>query len=316
VKVLLTGATGFVGRHLLPGLLREGHEVYAASRRPPHTSDTPGLSWVQLDLDQPSTLAPVLRGMDVVVYLVHAMGQGGDFAAREQRTAAGLAEAAGRAGVAHIVYLGGVVPRTRASKHLASRQATGVALRRGPVPLTELRAGIILGEGSASWHILRDLAVRLPVMIHPRWLAYASQPIGNDDVVHALLGAVARGPSAAGTYDLPGPEPIAGGALLARVARGVGMRPFVVAVPLLSPRLSGYWLRLVSRADRAIAAELIEGLTGDLLAEDEGWWRVDTGHVRVPLDEAIRRALAASAAARPLSTLLAEWALQRLARPA
>lgn len=316
MKVLLTGATGFVGRHVLPALLHEGHTVCAASRRPPHTSDTPGLTWVQLDLDRPDTLAPALGGVEVVVYLVHAMGQHGDYAARERRAAAGLAEAAGRAGVAHIVYLGGVVPRGRASKHLASREATGAALRSGSVPVTELRAGIILGEGSASWHIVRDLSVRLPVMIHPRWLAYASQPIGIDDVVHALVGAVGRGPRLAGTYDLPGPERLTGGELLARVARGVGMRPFVVAVPLLSPRLSGYWLRLISRADRAIAAELIEGLTGDLVAEGQGWWDVDRAHVRVPLDEAIRRALAASAAVRPLGSLLAEWALQRLARPA
>jgi uncharacterized protein YbjT (DUF2867 family) len=271
---------------------------------------------VQLDLEQPQTLGAALRDMDVVVYLVHAMGQGGDYAARERRSAAGLAEAAGRAGVAHVVYLGGVVPPSRASKHLASREATGTALRSGPVPVTELRAGIILGEGSASWHIVRDLAVRLPIMIHPRWLSYASQPIGIDDVVHGLLGAIERGPAAAGTYDLPGPERITGGELLARVARGVGMRPYVLAVPLLSPRLSGYWLRLVSGADQAIAAELIEGLTGDLVAEDQGWWRVDTAHARLPLDEAIRRALAASAGARPLGSLLAEWVVQRLARAA
>ncbi len=310
-RVLLTGATGFVGGRLHPELVRARLEVRRASRRPP---DEPG--WVRLDLDDPSTMPGALEGVQTVVYLVHGMAAEGDFAERERTEAAALAREAARAGVEHIVYLGGVAPQGRASKHLSSRLATGEALRAGAVPVTELRAGIIVGEGSASWQIVRDLAVRLPAMVLPAWMRFRMEPIGIRDVVAALVHAVRSGPALAGVFDLPGPEQLTGEALLARVSRAVGMRPYTVHVPVITPRLSAYWLRLVSGVDRRVADQLVEGLTGDLVARDEGLWARWPEHVRVPLDRAIVEALRETEAARSLRSRLGEWAIQRFGRRA
>lgn len=318
-RVLLTGATGFVGGRLYPELVRARLEVRRASRKPPTeagASSARSSGWVRLDLDDPSTLPGALEGIDTVVYLVHGMAGGGDFAERERVEAQSLAREAARAGVAHVVYLGGVAPQGRASKHLGSRLATGEALRAGPVPVTELRAGVIVGEGSASWQIVRDLAVRLPAMILPAWMGYRMEPIGIRDVVAALVHAVEVGPSLAGVYDLPGPERITGEELLARVSRAVGMRPYTAHVPFLTPRLSAYWLRFVSGVDQRVADQLVEGLTGDLVARDKGLWSRWPEHVLTPLDRAIADALRDTAAARSLRSRLGEWAIQRIGRRA
>jgi len=307
--VLLTGATGFVGQHLAPHL--KDHELRRASRRPPAE---PG--WVRLDLDDVASIPAAVEGVATIVYLVHAMADGGDYAARERAAATALGAAAKRAGVEHIVYLGGVVPRGTLSHHLQSRLATGEALRQSGVPVTELRAGVILGEGSASWEILRDLAARLPAMIYPRWLRHRLQPIAIDDVVAAIAHAIELGPSCAGIHDLPGPETISGEDLLARVARAIGLRPFTLRVPLLTPRLSAYWLRFVTGADYAIASQLVEGLKSDLVADGNGFWALFPGHTRLPLDAAIASALQETRAGRSTRSLAVEWLIQRLGRSA
>lgn len=309
-RVLLTGASGFVGGRLHPELVRARFEVRRASRHPRSDGD-----WVRLDLDDPSTLPAALRDIDTVVYLVHGMADGGDYAQREHRAAAALAQAAAAAGVQHIVYLGGVAPQGEVSQHLKSRLDTGSELRAGRVPVTELRAGVILGEGSASWQIIRDLSVRLPAMILPAWLRYRMEPISIRDVVAALLHAVERGPAGAGVFDLPGPEKITGEDLLARVSAAAGLKPFTVRVPLVTPRLSGYWLRFVSDVDRAVADELVEGFTSDLVAREGGsFWAVWSQHARVPLDQAIEESLRETEAARSLRSLLGEWVIRRVGR--
>lgn len=316
--VLLTGAAGFVGRHLYPALVAAGHEVRTGTRRPQVMARAqPDWPWIELDLERPETLAQGLAGVDAAVYLVHSMAEAGDYEARERAAATCFAAAAGAAGLRRIVYLGGATPAGRASKHLRSRKITGEILRSGPVPTIELRAGMIVGAGSESWRIVRDLAVRLPVMILPKWLASRSQPIAIEDVVAAIVHAVglpAETVGASAVLDLPGPEILSGEEILRRVAAILGVQPLTVHVPVLSPRLSSYWLRLVTRADFRIARQLVEGLRSDLLASDEGFWRLMPEYGRTPFDVAARRALEHEEASLSPATRTVEAALHRVSR--
>ena len=300
-RVLLTGATGFVGSRVYPRLIDAGFEVRCASRNPeraaqlfPEGGGAPGhaRSWVRLDVDDPSTLGPALEDIDVVLYLVHAMGSHteGDYAEVERRAARNLSRAAAGAGVRHIVYLGGVEPAGPPSKHLQSRLETGRVLREGEVPTLELRAGMIVGAGSESWQICCDLS-RLPMMILPQWLKTRSQPVDIHDVAAALTHAAGRSLSHSAIRDLPGPEVLTAREILEHIAAERGSNPLMLEVPFLSPRISSYWLRLVTRADYAVARELIEGLTSDLLATQPEIWPEMPTHERTPLNRAMRRAL-------------------------
>lgn len=313
--ILLTGATGFVGGTVYPVLKAAGHTVRCATRRPGRARErAPGREWVELDVDRPETLAPALRGVHGVVYLVHGMGDGADYEAREREAARRFAEVAAASGVERIVYLGGVRPAGEPSRHLRSRLETGELLRAGPVPTFELRAGMLIGAGGESWQICRDLAARLPLMVLPRWLETKSQPLAVEDAAFAIAAALTVPVSKAGIYDLPGPEVLSGKEILMRVASLRGMRPRTLRVPLLTPRLSSYWLRFVTRANFAIAQELVEGLTSDLLARDRGFWTLVPEHRLTSFEDAARRALRDEEADLPLTTRLLEKALFRLSR--
>jgi uncharacterized protein YbjT (DUF2867 family) len=291
-RVLLTGATGFVGQHLHGPLARAGWMIRCLSRNPARARVRwPGREWVGGDVAEPAALRAELEGCDVLYYLVHGMGDlRPGWEAREVETAERLAREAAAAGVGRIVYLGGVEPVGPPSRHLASRLAVGRVLRGGRVPCVELRAGMIVGTGSASWTIVRDLAARLPAMVLPAWLRNRSEPVALDDVIGALL-ASARAPLAGAWWDLPGPEALAGKDVLLRVAAVMGRRPVLLEVPLVTPGLSIHWIRLVTRADHRLARELVEGLRSDLLASRPFW-----GPAGLPapmaLEESARRALA------------------------
>jgi uncharacterized protein YbjT (DUF2867 family) len=314
-RVLLTGATGFVGQRVYPLLRRAGWEVTCASRDAERwRARTPDRTWIDLDMQDPNRVQRALSGQDAVLYLVHSMGQGGDFEQKERRAAESLRDAAARAGVGRIVYLGGVAPAGEASKHLRSRLGTGQILREGTVPTLELRAGMIIGAGGASWQMVRDLAARLPFMILPSWLQNHSQPIAIDDVVRALVRALELPADVRGVFDLPGPETLTGEEILSRIAGLLGIRPLTVRVPVLSPRLSSYWLKLVTRADFGIAQELVAGLTSDLVAQNAEFWRFLTDAPRTPFDVAARAALAEEEQQLGAGTRVVEWSLQHLAR--
>lgn len=315
--VFVAGAAGFVGRNLAPALIAAGHTVRAGSRDPKRASERqPELSWARFDVDAPATLEPALRGADVLVYLVHHLASGGPhLAEHESRSALAVARAAELAGIKRIVYLGGPAPRGATSPHLAARMKTGEILRAGVVPCVELRAAMIIGAGSESWLICRDLALRLPVMVLPRWTASRTAPIGIDDAVFALVDAVSRELPGSVADDLPGPEILSGREILERTSAAVGMRTVGVPVPLLTPRLSSLWLRLVTRADFGVARQLVDGLICDLLPESDGWWLRVPEHARVPFDEAVRRALREEIPPGRLSRLW-ERAARRLTRRA
>jgi uncharacterized protein YbjT (DUF2867 family) len=307
-RILLTGATGFIGLNLHPALVKAGHRVRCLTRNPePARTRWPDRDWVGGDVGDSRSVARALEGCSTAYYLVHGMTAARPgWADEELRWAEEFAEAAGQAGVRRVIYLGGVAPRGEPSEHLRSRLETGEVLRDGAVPCLELRAGMIIGTGSASWTIVRDLAARLPGMVLPAWLAHRSEPVSVDDVVAALVAGARIGLPAATWWDLPGPEALSGKEILLRVAAVMGRRPVLLDVPLVTPRLSSHWIRLVTRADFRLARELVEGLTSDLLAARPGFWAAAGLPAPVALEEAARRALAAEAGTVALRGRIAE----------
>jgi uncharacterized protein YbjT (DUF2867 family) len=301
--ILLTGATGFVGSALYPVLARRGavrcltRDAARARGRWPH------IQWVEGDVTGASAGARALEGCGAAFYLVHSIGEGRGFRGREVEAARRFAEAAGRAGVRRIAYLGGVAPSGRASEHLKSRLEVGEALRAGPVLTVELRASMIIGYGSVSWLIVRDLAARLPVMVLPRWLRSCTEPVAIDDVTVALDRALDVPLDRSAWFDIPGPEVLSGEQILLETARAMGLPPpRRVAVPVLTPQLSSLWIRFVTRAPWSVAHELVLGLGSDLMSHDDRFWRMIGHERRLPFHEAARRALEAERREAPPGT--------------
>jgi uncharacterized protein YbjT (DUF2867 family) len=321
--VLVTGATGFVGRALVPALAAAGHRLRATTRR-----RKPGLAggpeWVEADLGRPRDLPRALDGVSAAYFLVHGMATGrDDYAEEERRAAASFARAAAVAGVERIVYLGGVAPRGVPSKHLASRLAVGEVLRAGRVPCLELRASMIVGPGSASWQVVRDLALRLPAMLLPGWAESRTCPVGVDDVVRALVAGLRVPLPESMAVDLPGPDVLTVRAILERVAALRGRALPAVRTPLPMPRVSTLWLKLVSDADWRVVREIVLGLSHDLLPRDDRFWALAGLPPPEPFDVVARRALEGDRPASGLRGLVtaAEEALvdrfaPRLAREA
>ena len=288
------GATGFVGRALVPALLAAGYEVRATTRDLTRARRDVGATWVKCDVHDRADLDRALAGIDAVFFLVHAMGGGShDYADAERRAALELREAAARAGVERVVYLGGVAPAADPSQHLKSRLLVGELLRAGAVPAIELRASMIIGEGSASWQIVRDLAMRLPAMLLPSWTRSRTCPIALEDVVAALLGALTIPLPTSAWYDIPGPDTVSGREILTTLAELRGRRVPSVPVPFLTVSLSSWWLKLVTRADFSLARELVLGFKGDLLPKDARYW-TEIGYApKWTFEAAARKALAA-----------------------
>jgi len=314
-RVLLTGATGFVGRHLYPALRAAGHEVICATRSARRAARrSPGRRWVALDVDRPSSVVEALHGCDAAIYLVHGMATRGDFEARERAAAKHFADAAARRKLSRVVYLGGAVPAGPPSRHLRSRLATGEILRDGPVPTVELQASMIIGAGSESCMMFRDLSERLPLLALPRWLECRSQPIAIDDVVTALTRALTIPAARCGAFALPGPEALSARQIIERTARLQGNEPITLSVAAVSPRLSSYWIQLFTRASGRVARELVEGLRFDLVSPDDGFWALLPEHQRLSFDQAAKRALEAEARTLSMRSRLAEHLLRKLSR--
>lgn len=301
-QLLLTGATGFVGRAVRPALTGAGWGVRGLSRDAARARRRwPECEWVQGDVADPAACRRALADCDAALYLVHSLGEGADFRRREVEEALNFANEAHVAGLRRIVYLGGVAPRGAGSEHLRSRLDVGEVLRSGPVPTLELRASMIIGHGSLSWLVVRDLAARLPVMVLPRWLQSRTEPVAIDDVVVALVRALDLPDDTSAWFDIPGPEVLSGKQILERTAMAMGLhRPRTIDVPLLTPRLSSLWVRVVTRADWSIARKLVVGLTEDLLAHDDRFWAAIDHPRRLTFDEAARRALAAEQREGPM----------------
>lgn len=291
-RILLTGATGFVGRHLYPALVAKFPDVVCASRKPDRAARAqPERSFAHLEMGDPRSMRAALTGCSDAIYLVHGMASAGDYVQAEQQGAQAFREAAAAAGVKRIVYLGGMRPRGAPSRHLQSRLATGEALRAGSVPTIELQATMIIGSGSESFRMVRDLSARLPLMILPGWSKSLSQPIAIADVVFALVHALEEPEGFSGAHALPGPETLSAREILRRTAQLLGHRPPMIGVPFVTPKLSSYWIRLITRADPHIAEELVEGLRSDIVHDGPGYWARCKGHRLVGFDQAVVSAL-------------------------
>lgn len=283
----MLGASGTIGRALVPALARE-HDVVAVARRA--RPDVAAVEWRAADVTDPAAVRSVLDGVDVAYHLVHSLGSA-DFAERDRRAADAVARAAAEAGVRQIVYLGGLGDDAPdLSPHLRSRAETAARLAAGPVPVTTLRAAMIVGRGSAAFETVRALVERLPGMICPRWVSTETQPVALGDVVRYLAGVAGRNEALGQSYDVGGPEVMTYRTMIERIARLRGRRPLIVEVPVLTPRLSSLWLHLVTPVQAGVARPLVEGLRNATVAR-ETRIRALVPFEPTPFDEAARAAL-------------------------
>jgi uncharacterized protein YbjT (DUF2867 family) len=290
MRAAVLGATGTIGEALVRALACE-HEVVAVSR----SGSTPGADRVTaraIDVSDRDALATALEGVDVVYHLVHSLGTD-DFEQRDRRAADAVAAASASAGARQIVYLGGLGDDSESlSAHLRSRAETADRLDQGPLPVTTLRAAMIVGAGSAAFETIVALVERLPAMICPRWVSVPTQPLALDDVVGYLSGVAGLEEAFGAQLDVGGPEVMTYREMMERIARILGRRLPIVEVPVLTPRLSSLWLRLVTPVQASVARPLVEGMRSPTVVRDDRireWIPFE----RTPFDVAVRTALAA-----------------------
>ncbi len=269
-RVLVFGATGYIGAHLVPRLMREACVVRASgrNRKVLEARGWQGVELVEADALRPESLPAALAGVDTAYYLVHSMAAGQDFGRLDLQAASHFAAAADAAGVRRIVYLGGLIPEDADSEHLVSRRETGARLRAGRVPVTEVRAGIIVGPGSAAYEVVRDLVNHLPLMLTPRWVRSRSAPIALDNLLEYLVRVASLDEAVGQILDAAGPDYLSYEDVMRQYGDVVDKRPLIVPVPVLTPELSARWLGLVTAVPTNIARALIGGLKHDLPADD------------------------------------------------
>ncbi|MEO8348368.1 MAG: NAD(P)H-binding protein [Acidobacteriota bacterium] len=271
-RVLLTGATGYVGGRLLPELERRGVALTCLVRRPEALAGLAAATTriVVGDVLDPAALGPALAGIDTAYYLVHSLEAGEDFARRDREAATSFGAAARVGGVRRIVYVGGLgdADSPNLSEHLKSRRQTGDTLRASGVPVVEFRASIVLGAGSLSFEMIRALVERLPVMVCPRWVSVLAQPLAIDDLVAYLLAALDLPDGESRVYEIGGPDQVSYGDLMREYSRERGLARLLIPVPFLTPRLSSLWLALVTPLYARVGRTLIEGLKNPTVVRD------------------------------------------------
>ena len=294
MKILITGATGYVGGQLLPKLVESGHDVTCMVRDASRLGRSArGVRIVEADALRPGSLPAALQGIEVAYYLIHSMGGGpAGFAERDRRAARNFAEAAKQAGVRRIIYLGGLTSQTSpVSLHLKSRQETGAVLREFGPAVTEFRAGIIVGNGSLSFEIIRCLTERLPVMICPRWVMTRTQPIAIGDVLDYLVDALGVPESAGEIVEIGGASIETYRSMMLTYARVRGLKRWLLRVPVLTPRLSSYWLNLVTPIPAAITRPLIEGLRTEVVCSSDHAAKLFPGIIPMRYEAAVEEAV-------------------------
>ncbi|MBM0127312.1 NAD(P)H-binding protein [Pimelobacter simplex] len=293
--VLVAGGTGFVGRRLVAALAEQGHDVRVMTRHPDRY-DGPGTA-VRGDVGDPATLDGPLDGCGAAYYLVHSLGHE-DFEARDARAAEAFGARAARAGLEQLVYLGGLgQDGDDLSAHLRSRREVESLLAAAGVPVTVLRAGIVVGHGGISWEITRQLVEHLPAMVTPRWVRTRTQPIAVADVVRYLVGVLGRPDAVGRVFEIGGPDVLEYAEMLERVAAVEGRRLPIVPVPLLTPGLSSRWLALVTDVDVRAGRNLVDSMVNEVVVTDAGIRDV-VPFQPMTYDEAVRLALMERAATR------------------
>ena len=294
--ILVTGATGYVGGRLVPRLLGAGRRVRVLVRDPRRLE---GRDWAEHvdvvagDVLRPETLAASLEGVDVAYYLVHSMAKGEGFHERDLVAARAFASAALAAGVSRLIYLGGLGdPAADLSRHLRSRQETGEALREAGVPVTEFRAAVVVGSGSISFEMIRYLTERVPVMVCPQWVYTRVQPIAVDDLLRYLVSALDVPESAGRVVEVGGTDVLTYGEMMLGYARARGLRRRLQPVPVLTPKLSSYWVHLVTPIPSTMARPLIEGLRNETIVREQGAHDLFPAIHPVGYDTAVRAAVA------------------------
>jgi len=294
--ILVTGATGYIGGRLVPLLLGAAYRVRCLVRDATRVQGRPWRDAVEIiegDALRLESLGSALHGVAVAYYLVHSLGAGADFHEHDVQAARNFGAAARKAGVGRIIYLGGLAdPGASLSTHLRSRQATGDALRENGVPVTEFRAGVIVGAGSLSFEMIRYLVERLPVMICPRWVNTRVQPVAIRDVLGYLLGALVQPASAGRVIEIGGADVVSYGEMLTTYAEVRGLRRWLLPVLVLTPRLSSWWVHLVTPIPATIARPLIDGLRNEVVVRDDLARRLFPAIEPLDHRTAVRRALA------------------------
>jgi uncharacterized protein YbjT (DUF2867 family) len=291
--VLVVGASGFVGRHVCVALDAAGIASRRATSRPDLVEQNrDGAAWVHLDLNDTTTFAPALDGCRSVIYLYHGLGSGYGYETKEAAAAVAFRSATVSAGINRLIYLGGVAPVGVRSRHLESRRRTGEILRQSPILTLELRAAMVIGKGSTSFNMIRDLAVRLPVLALPPWMDHGSYPIAIDDVVYALLRALYVPLSQPTWLELPGPERCTHRELVKHLASILGTHVVRKPFALLSPNLSARLLSFIGREPKWIVSELVAGLRSDLAPHGPSFWDFIGEKPHCAIQQAILNAIA------------------------
>ncbi|QQL49653.1 SDR family oxidoreductase [Mucilaginibacter ginkgonis] len=273
MKILLTGATGYIGRRLLPVLLEDGHTVVCLVRdkdrldvkkyKPEQVEVAEG------NLSDPSSLKDLPKNIDAAYYLVHSMdAASGDFSEEEQKTAQNFVNFIDSTNVRQIIYLGGIVNKDKLSKHLASRKAVEEELRKSKVPVTALRAGIIVGSGSASFEIIRDLVEKLPLMIAPKWIETRCQPIAIRNVIQFLSGVLNKEDTYNEHYDIYGPDRLTYKQMLMQFAEVRKLKRRIITVPFFTPKLSSFWLYFITSTSYTLAKNLVDSMKVDVIPKE------------------------------------------------
>ena len=293
--VLVAGASGYVGRHLIPALLARGYGVRCLVRDAARLEGAPWIGQVEIvrgDVTERAALDPALEGVSTAFYLVHNMTNGHGYSARDLRAAQNFTGAASQAGVGHIIYLGGLAdPQARIGQHLASRIQTGEALRQGRVPVTELRASIVIGPGATAFEMIRYVTEQFPLLLAPRWASKHAQPIAIENVVGYLLAALESPPGGSRVYEIGGPGAMTFGETMLAYARLRGLKRRLIALPFLPLPLMAYFVDKLTPVPASMASPLIDGMRGDSVVQDTAAQR-DFPHIRlIPYQEAVAAAL-------------------------
>jgi uncharacterized protein YbjT (DUF2867 family) len=270
MKILITGANGYVGRRLIPPLLQQGHELTCCVRNRSRFETThrhERVHTIEIDFLDRSTFTPFPRGIDVAFYLIHSMAAAvGRFEEQEAESARHFLELVERTSCRQIIYLSGIANEKDLSHHLSSRLNVERILRSHRIPVTVLRAGIVVGSGSASFEIIRDLVEKLPVMVTPRWLTTLCQPIAVRDVVAVLVGVMLREETYQTDTDIGGPDVLTYKQMLLQFAEVRKLRRLILILPVMTPRLSSYWLYFVTQTSYALAVNLVDSMKVAIVA--------------------------------------------------